>query len=110
MLMCGEMNTEAQRLALERGERIRTARKAAGFTLDELAKDINMSRATLWKWETGQVESYGAVAMLWLARRLHTTQEWILFGQANPWETAARRAALPSKPAKRLARSKHEKS
>jgi len=103
------VKTEAQRLALERGHRIRTARKAAGFTLDELAKDINMSRATLWKWETGQVESYGAVAMLWLARRLHTTQEWILFGTANPWQTAPP-SGVPSKPPKRHARSKHEKS
>jgi len=96
-LTYGEVKAEAQRLALERGERIRKARKAAGLTLEEVSKDIGMSRATLWKWETGQTESYDAVFLLWLARRLYTTHEWILFGTADPWATAPRPVRPPKK-------------
>jgi len=94
------VKAEARRLALERGERIRSARKAAGVTLDQVSKDIGMSRATLWKWETGWTESYDAVLLLWLARRLYTTYEWILFGTADPRATASRSAG-PRKPKKR---------
>jgi len=83
-----DVKADAERLALERGERIRRARKAAGLTLDEVSKDIGMSRATLWKWETGRTESYDAVLLLWLARRLSTTHEWILFGTADSWAAA----------------------
>jgi len=90
------VKAEAQRLALERGERIRKARKAAGLTLDQVSKDIGMSRATLWKWETGQTESFDAVLLLWLARRLYTTHEWILFGTGDPWATAPRSAVPPT--------------
>jgi len=96
------VKTEAQRLALKRGERIRKARKAAGLTLHQVSKDIGMSRATLWKWETGQTESYDAVLLLRLARRLYTTYEWILFGTADPWVTSPH-SAVPPKPKKRLA-------
>ena len=94
-LTYGDVKAEAHRLALERGGRIRKARNAAGLTLDEVSKDIGMSRATLWKWETGQTESLDAVLLLWLARRLCTTHEWILFGTANPWITAPRPARPP---------------
>ena len=55
-----------------------------------------MSRGTLWKWETGQTESFDAVLLLWLARRLYTTHEWILFGTADPWATAPRSAVAPT--------------
>jgi len=92
------VKAEAQRLALERGERIRKARKTAGLTLDEVSKDIGMSRATLWKWETGQTESLDAVLLLWLARRLYTTHEWILFGTADPSVTASRSLRPTKKP------------
>jgi len=91
------VNPEVRRLALERGDRIRIAREAAGVTLDEVAKDIAVSRATLWKWETGQVVIYSAVPMLWLARRLYTTQEWILFGTGDPRATAPRWVQPPEK-------------
>ena len=92
-----DVNPEVRRLALERGDRIRIAREAAGVTLDEVAKDIAVSRATLWKWETGQVVIYSAVPMLWLARRLYTTQEWILFGTGDPRATAPRWVQPPEK-------------
>ena len=74
------MKADARRLALERGERIRRARIAAGLRLVDVSEDIGISRATLWKWETGQTASYDAVLVYHLARRLFTTYEWILFG------------------------------
>jgi len=98
------VKAEAERLALERGARIRRARKAAGLTLDQVSTDMGMCRATLWKWETGQTESYDAMLLLCLARRLYTTYEWILFGTADPSATAPH-PAVPPKPKKRRAPS-----
>ena len=91
------MKADAERVALKRGERIRTARKAAGLTLNQVAKDIGMSRATLWNWETGQTESFDAVLLVWLARRLYTTYEWILFGTGDPGAMAPRSVRPPKK-------------
>lgn len=65
---------------------MRTARKSLGLTLEEVSREIGISRATLWKWEAGETAEFSAVSLLRLARRLYTSVEWILWGEASdPW-------------------------
>lgn len=78
--------TGTEQLAKERGQRMRTARKSLGLTLETVSSDIGISRATLWKWEAGETAEFSAVPLLRLARRLYTSVEWLLWGEeADPW-------------------------
>lgn len=36
------------------GERIRELRKARGITADEVTRQLRMSSATIWRWESGK--------------------------------------------------------
>lgn len=36
------------------GERIRELRKERGITADEITKQLRMSSATIWRWESGK--------------------------------------------------------
>lgn len=36
------------------GERIRALRKAKGITAEEITRQLHMSSATIWRWESGK--------------------------------------------------------
>ncbi len=54
------------------GERIRERRESAGLRASELARDVDISRAHLWKIENGK-HTPSDYLRIRLARALHTT-------------------------------------
>ena len=44
------------------GDRIKEKRIAAGFSADELAKRIGKNRATVYRYESGDVDGLGEIA------------------------------------------------
>jgi len=82
----GAVEAEAEREAIEAGQRIRKARLAQGLSLDELADELECSKGVLSKWENGETESLDARLLERLAARLYVTPRWILFGpQQDAW-------------------------
>jgi len=78
------VDAEAEALARERGERIRTLRKALGLKIPGLAKTIGCTKQLLSKWEKGEIENYGADAFVRLALELKTTPHHLLWGGKQP--------------------------
>lgn len=64
------------------GERITELRTAAGFTQNQLAKAMEVSRQAVSKWETGQSVP-DPVKMIHLAEVLETDIEYLSTGRRN---------------------------
>jgi len=64
------------------GPRIAVARKHAGFTVSELARQLGVSTETLKRWESGQ-QTPRANRMLMLAGLLNVTLAWLLEGRES---------------------------
>jgi len=60
------------------GARLRTARKAANMTQDQLAKRAGVTRSAISQWELGLVTKVDAATILRAARALRTTPEALL--------------------------------
>lgn len=60
------------------GERIKTRRKELGMTAEELGDAIGRSRATIYKYEKGDIENLSHTLLIPLAEALHTTPEYLL--------------------------------
>lgn len=59
------------------GERIKTRRKELGMTAEELGDAIGRSRATIYKYEKGDIENLSHTLLIPLAEALHTTPEYL---------------------------------
>jgi transcriptional regulator with XRE-family HTH domain len=63
----------------EAGERIRTARRERGWTQDDLAQNVGVSRSAVAQWETGRSgQVRGNMARI--ARVLQVDVEYLLYG------------------------------
>ena len=61
------------------GERIREARRARGWTQDDLARTVGVSRSAVAQWETGRAgQLRGNIARI--ARVLEADVEFLLYG------------------------------
>ena len=61
------------------GERVRELRQRSPYTMKELAAIVQVSKPTLWKWETGKARPR-EVALQALARALETDAAHLLYG------------------------------
>jgi len=66
------------------GERIKLLRIRRGLTLEELARKINVSNATVSRWETGQISNFKTDKLLPLAGALDTSFSYLLGLTDNP--------------------------
>ena len=73
----------------EFGERLRELRQRSPYTMKELAAIVQVSKPTLWKWETGRARPR-EVALQALARALETDAAHLLYGveTASPYQSA----------------------
>jgi len=67
------------------GERIRTLRKAKGYTADDVARRLDVSRSTIFRYENGAIEKVPIDIILDLATILDTTPAQIM-----GWEPVAK--------------------
>ncbi len=66
------------------GERIAYARRALGATQEEIAKAIDIKRASLAQLETGVSKRPNASNLIKLARVLRVLPEWLALGETTP--------------------------
>ena len=64
-------------------DRIRQRRKALGLTAAQVAKALGVSRATVYRYEAGQIEKLPARALEPLAALLQTTSGYLLNGEGE---------------------------
>ena len=55
------------------GERIKSRRKALKLSVDELATTIGINRATIYRYESNEIENMSITILEPLAKALHTT-------------------------------------
>lgn len=55
------------------GERIKYRRKMLGLSVDELAETIGKNRATIYRYESNEIENMSITILEPLAKALHTT-------------------------------------
>lgn len=66
------------------GERIKRRRKQIGITADALGEAIGRSRATIYKYEKGDIENLSHTLLIPLAKALRTTPEYLLGYEDDP--------------------------
>lgn len=57
---------------------IKNRRSELGLTLEEVARRVGVSRATVLRWETGAIQNLGRDKIAALAAALHVTPEYLL--------------------------------
>ena len=60
------------------GERLRVLRKQLGIGADDVAKALNVSRATIFRYEKGDIEKVPGSKLEPLAKILHTTPAYLM--------------------------------
>ncbi len=55
------------------GDRVKMRRKELGLSVDELSEKLNKNRATIYRYEKGDIESMPVTVLEPLAAALHTT-------------------------------------
>lgn len=66
------------------GERIRIRRKELRMSVDTLAEKIGKNRATVYRYERGEIENVSIVTLQPLAKALKTTPAYLMGWEANP--------------------------
>lgn len=60
------------------GERIKKRRKEIGMSADDLGAEIGRNRATVYKYEKGQIDNVPYTILIPLAKALRTTPEYLM--------------------------------
>lgn len=60
------------------GERIKLRRKELGLTVDQIAEKLNKNRATIYRYESDDIESLPITIIKPLARALNVTPAWLM--------------------------------
>ncbi len=60
------------------GERLRTLRKELGISADDVAKALGVSRATIFRYEKGDIEKVPGSVLEPLSKILHTTPAYLM--------------------------------
>lgn len=66
------------------GERIKVRRKQIGKSADELAEYIGVSRATMYRYESGYIEKVPGDILVPIAKFLHTTPAYLMGWKDTP--------------------------
>lgn len=66
------------------GERISKRRQELGLTADEIAEKLGKSRATVYRYENGEIESLPTTVLEPLAKVLRTTPAFLMGWTDNP--------------------------
>lgn len=69
---------------MEMKEIIRTRRTELGLTLEDVARRVHVSRATVLRWETGAIKNLGRDKIAALASALHVSPEFLLGWADDP--------------------------
>ena len=70
------------------GEKLRSLRKKAGLTLDELAAEIGASKSAIWELENKNPPRPSAEKLAKIADKLGTTIEFLLQGETSQEKAA----------------------
>ena len=70
--------------ATELKDRIRNLRQQAGLTMRQLADAVNVSEATISRWESGNISNMRRDKIYDLAKALHTTPAYLMGWEENP--------------------------
>ncbi|MGM9630632.1 LexA family protein [Butyricicoccus sp.] len=65
------------------GERLRTLRKELGISADDVARALGVSRATVFRYEKGDIEKVPGSMLEPLAKVLHTTPAYLMGWEDN---------------------------
>lgn len=76
------MSLEVRLLTI--GERIRARRKQLSISADTLAEYVGVSRATVFRWENGDIEKISAGTMNVIAVVLQTTSKYLMGFSDDP--------------------------
>lgn len=60
------------------GERIKMRRKQLHMTADQVAELVGVNRATVYRYESGDIENMGTEVLVPLAAALRTTPAWLM--------------------------------
>lgn len=60
------------------GERIKSRRKELGLTVDQIAEKLNKNRATIYRYESDDIESLPITIIKPLAKALNVTPAWLM--------------------------------
>lgn len=63
---------------------IKNRRSELGLTLEEVARRVGVSRATVLRWETGAIQNLGRDKIAALAAALHVSPEFLLGWTEDP--------------------------
>lgn len=66
------------------GERMRARRKDLGLSAEDVAKMLNVSRATIYRYEKGDIEKVPGQVLEPLSYALHTTPAYLMGWDENP--------------------------
>lgn len=88
------------------GERMKFRRKELGLSADEVAAALNVSRATIFRYEKGDIEKLPGSALEPLAKALHTTPAYLMGWEESP--SADIPTPPPSLPLRRLTQALDE--
>lgn len=70
---------------MELRDRVKSARKTAGLTQDQLALKIGISRPAIAQWENGEVKSIDGANVIRAAREMGVDALWLATGEGNPY-------------------------
>lgn len=65
------------------GERIKNRRKDLGISVEELAKRLGKNRATVYRYENGEIENLPTTVLEPIAKALYTTPAYLLGWEDN---------------------------
>ena len=69
---------------MTKGERIKARREALGLSVGELAERLNKNLATIYRYESGEIEDMPITVLEPLAKALNTTPAYIMGWEEEP--------------------------
>lgn len=79
---------------MEIGKRIKERRKQLGISAEQLAEAINVSPATIYRYESGGIENMGVDKITPIAEFLHTNEAFLMGWTEDPSPFAVRNSSL----------------
>lgn len=79
------------------GERIRERRKALDMTADELARLLGISRATVYRYESGEISKIPISQLSPIAAALHTSADYLMGWSDDPYAPRPYGEASPAR-------------
>lgn len=69
------------------GQRIKERRKSLGMNMDDMAEATGISRATLYRYESGDIKKFSTESLYPVARALKTTPQYLMGWTDDPHKT-----------------------